>query len=205
MLIAVEGVEGAGKSTLVRALASRLEDSGRNVLVLREPGGTALGEEIRNVLLHSEYTIPAETEVFLFMASRAQLVREKILPALKSGRTVLLDRFLLSSVAYQGGAGGIGIAEVIEMGRLAIQGAEPALTLLLDIDPKESLGRLETHKFDRIESKNFQYHKDVRAAYREAAELYPWPIKVVDAARPVEEVQEEAWRAVDALFQSEGT
>ena len=121
MIIAVEGVEGAGKSTLIRTLSRRLEDRAGPPVVLREPGGSALGEEIRNILLHSEYEIPAETEVFLFMASRAQLVREKIIPAVRAGRTVLLDRFLLSSVAYQGGAGGIGIENVIEMGRLAIK------------------------------------------------------------------------------------
>jgi len=200
MVIAVEGVEGAGKSTLVRALALKVRRRGREVEVLREPGGTPLGEEIRRLLLETEYELSAEAELFLFMASRAQLVREKILPALAAGRVVLLDRYLLSSVAYQGGAGGLGTDTVLAMGRLAVKGAEPDLTLLLDIDPKESLGRLETHRFDRIEKRHFGYHRDVRRAYLLAAETYPWPVRVLDAARPPEEVLRDAWSEVDALL-----
>lgn len=208
-VLAVEGGEGAGKSTLAGAIAERLDDGGAPVLVLREPGGTGLGESIRNLLLHPDLPaesapvptdMPAATELFLFMASRAQLVREKILPAIAAGRSVLLDRYLLSSVAYQGGAGGIGIEAVIQVGRIAIEGAEPDLTLVLDIDPRESLGRLETRKFDRIERKSLEYHTAVRKAFIEAAGVYPWPVQVLDAARPFQQVLEEAWSAVHALF-----
>ena len=200
-LIAVEGVEGAGKTTLAAAIAGHLEEKGLRVSVFREPGGTALGESIRRILLHSEMDIPARTEVFLFMASRAQLVVEKIIPALSAGRTVVLDRYLLSSVAYQGGAGDLGIEGVIEIGRLAIEGAAPDLTLLLDIDPRQGLGRLSTRRFDRIEKKGLSYHEKVRRSFLDAARIYPWPVVVIDAARPMAQVHEEARRAVDALFE----
>lgn len=199
-IIAVEGVEGAGKSTLMRGLAGSLDERGVRTLSLREPGGTDLGEQIREVLLHGQIDLSPETELFLFMASRAELVRERILPAVDEGTSVLLDRYLLSSVAYQGGAGGLGIEKVIDIGRLAVSGAEPDLTILLDVEPGVGLERLAGGALDRIEGKGLEYHGEVRRAYLEAAAIYPWPVTIVPAAGTPEEVLEKTWEAVYALF-----
>ena len=199
-VLAVEGVEGAGKSTLLRGLASRLEEERIPVLSFREPGGTDLGERVREILLHGHSDLSAETELFLFMSSRSQLVRERILPAVAGGTTVVLDRYLLSSVAYQGGAGGLGIQTVVDIGRIAVKGAEPDLSIILDLESEEGLSRLSGGSLDRIESKGLDYHRKVRRAYIDAAALYPWPVTVIPAAQAPGKVLDDAWEAVRALF-----
>ena len=139
MFIAFEGVDGAGKSTQVRLLGEHLERGGREVVICREPGGTGLGEELRRILLDpGSGDLQPEVEVLLFMAARAQLCNKVIRPELESGKVVISDRFLWSSVVYQGVVGGLGGEEVLSIGGVASRGLLPDLTFLVDLDPAAS-------------------------------------------------------------------
>lgn len=163
LFITFEGPEGAGKSTLVRAAQVFLKRRKVPVLFLREPGGTAVSEKIREVLLHSKTEIAKEAELFLFLAARAQIVSEKILPALRAGKTVICDRFHDSTVAYQGYGSGVSLKLIESAGAFVKAGIEPDVTFLCDVDSKTGLRR--AGRGDRMEKKSLAFHGRVRQGF----------------------------------------
>ncbi len=187
---AVDGPDGSGKSTQAKLLADAIAKTGRTVVLTRDPGGTPLGERVRDLLLDTEGPqIAGRSELFLFMAARAQVVDEVILPALDAGRVVVCERFLMSSVVYQGLAGEIPAGEVETIGHSATGGLAPDLTIVLDVDTETGLKRVG--KADRIEQRGRSYHERVRQGFLSLASRDPARIVVVDGSRPVEEVQAE--------------
>ncbi len=184
--ITFEGPEGSGKSTVIKETARFLEGKGFSVLVLREPGGTVISEKIREILLDGKnIRMAVEAELFLYLAARAQLVREVIRPALASGKIVICDRFHDSTRAYQGYAGGISLKSIGLLGKLATEGLEPDLTILLDVAVEKGLSRAGRH--DRMEKKSLGFHKRVRLAFLSLARKYPHRIFVVKDENKVEE------------------
>jgi dTMP kinase len=199
-LIAFEGVEGAGKSTQLELLRRQLEGRGREVVVTREPGGTPVGERVRALLLDPEVEIHPRAEALLFAAARAELVERVIRPALERGAVVLCDRYLDSSLAYQGGARGLGRGPVEEVNRLATGGLLPDLVVLLDLDPADGLRRRQGDR-DRIEAQDLEFHRRVREAFRALAAADPKRFAVVDAAAPVPEVAARVHAAALGLLE----
>ncbi len=199
-LVTLEGGEGAGKSTVLRALRDALVASGADVVCTREPGGTPLAERIRALLLDPEHE-PAspQAELLLMFASRAQHVRETILPALKRGAWVLCDRFTDSSYAYQGGGRGLDPAWIATLEREVV-GIRPGLTLLLDVGVDEGRERARGRDLapDRIERERDEFFERVRAAYLARAAAEPQRIRVLDASRPAADVASEAVSLLDA-------
>ncbi|HRJ07582.1 MAG TPA: dTMP kinase [Prosthecobacter sp.] len=198
--LSFEGSEGCGKSTQIRLLRARLEAAGRRVEVLREPGGTEIGEEVRHLLQHAQEGrgMCAETELLLFAASRAQIVREKVRPLLAEGVFVILDRFLDSTTVYQGRARGLPLESVRAVNAFATGGTLPLLTVLLDMDARAAWSRIhETgRELDRMESQPLEFFEKVRAGYLALAGAEPERIRVVDADRAPETVHEEIWSLV---------
>jgi dTMP kinase len=186
MFVSFEGVDGSGKSTQAELLADQLRVAGRDVVLTREPGGTALGEAIRELLLGGE-TMAPWTEAALFAAARAELVAEVIAPALDRGAWVVCDRYVDSSLAYQGIARGLGVDEVLELNLAAIGGRLPDRTFVLLLDPAASARRLGTAP-DRIEREGDSFRALVNEAYRELAERFPERLVVLDASRSINEV-----------------
>ena len=185
MFFAFEGIDGVGKSTQISGIESYLrERTGKEIVVLREPGGTELGERVRGVVLDPDLgPLDASTEVFLFMAARSHLVATRIRPALDEGRVVLCDRFLWSSVVYQGIVGGLGVEAVVEMGRVAIAGTLPTRTFLLDLPVDEAASRkVQRGKTDRIESKGDVFQERLREGFLQLADQFPAAITVIDAS-----------------------
>jgi dTMP kinase len=208
--ITFEGNEGSGKSTQIQLLSDRIVALGRNVVRLREPGGTKLGEEIRHLLKHSDAGagMSPEAELLLMNASRAQLVREVIRPALASNAVVLSDRFHDSTVVYQGHGRGLDLGRVREVLDLAIGDTVPDLTLFLDVPVAVSEERRLTRgkgkpAKDRFEAADRAFFERVDQGYREVARAHPDRIRTVDATASVEEVSAAIWRAVKQLFSTE--
>lgn len=196
VLITFEGFEGSGKSTQIRLLADFLRRKNYSVVVLREPGSTKIGEKIRKILLDKNNTvISGEAEVLLYLASRAQIVQEKIIPMLKKGIIVLCDRFQDSTVAYQGFGLGLSPKAISLLGELVTSGIKPHLTILLDIGVRRGLQRILRDK-DRIEQRTFAYHRRVRAGYLKIAKSEPKRIKIV-RRKTVKETQEKIRRLVE--------
>jgi len=198
--ITFEGSEGCGKSTQIALLAESLRSSGQDPLLLREPGGTPAGETIRHLLQHApegENLVP-EAEILLFAASRAQLVRETILPALAAGRVVISDRFLDSTTVYQGVARRIPPDQTARINAFAVGGCLPDVTFLLDLDRKTSLARIHAGKrsLDRIERESEEFFDAVRAGYLKLALENPDRIVLVDASRPVDAIAKEIQSAI---------
>jgi len=193
-LIAFEGIDGCGKTTQIGLLEASLSPH-RRILRLREPGGTEVGEKIRTLLAdgrHAEMT--AKTELLLFMAARAQLVQEKIEPAIRGGFIVLLDRYYYSTAAYQGGAGGLGVKGVLEMAQ-TLRFPRPDLVILLDLDPGEAEKRMNRPK-DRVEEKGTDYQWKVRSTFLKLARDDKRRFRVVDAARVPDEVHRDIVKVV---------
>jgi dTMP kinase len=188
--ITFEGSEGCGKSTQSMLLANYLKKKGLNVLYLREPGATRISEKIRTILLDAKNEgIVSECEMLLYMAARAQIVSEKIKPALKKGRVVVCDRFLDSTLAYQGYGLGIDIELIKNIGLFATGGIKPGLTIFLDLDVRRGLRHRESSK-DRIEKRSINYHMRVRKGYLKLARLEPKRIKVVKVQEDKDKTQE---------------
>jgi dTMP kinase len=188
MFLTFEGLDGSGKTTQVELLRRHLEEAGHEVVVTREPGGTELGERIRELLLHGP-DMSAWAEATLFAAARAELVERVILPARERGADVLCDRYVDSSLAYQGLARGLGVDPVLELNLAAVQGLLPDRTFLLLAEP--SLARQRTgQERDRIEREDDAFRARVDAAYRELAERFPERIVAIDATGSPEEVSE---------------
>ena len=199
MFVAFEGVDGAGKSTQVRLLGEHLERNGREVVICREPGGTSLGEELRRILLDpGSGDLQPEVEVLLFMAARAQLCNKIIRPELESGKTVISDRFLWSSVVYQGVVGGLGVEEVLSIGRVATRGLLPELTFLVDLDPAASHSGLGDG--DRMESRGIEFQRRVREGFLALAEEFKDSFILVDGGASIEQVHQQV---LDALPQEQ--
>ncbi|HET7064941.1 MAG TPA: dTMP kinase [Rudaea sp.] len=205
-LITLEGGEGAGKSTVLETVRAQLAQRGIDVLVTREPGGTPAGEAIRSVLLDPSLNgLCAETELLLMFASRAQLVREVVVPALAAGRWVLSDRFTDASFAYQGGGRGQPIERIAELERWAAAGVQPHLTLLLDLPVADGMRRANGRgSADRIEMENVDFFERVRAAYRARAAAEPGRFKVVDASRALDQVLGDVRGNIDRFMRDCG-
>jgi dTMP kinase len=198
VLITVEGLDGAGKTTLVTGLASALRSHGFAVTVLREPGGVEVSERIRSLVVDPSLDVDPRAEALLYAAARAQLVASRLLPLLEAGEWVLLDRFVDSSLAYQGGGRGLGIAEVRALNEFAVHGVAPDLTLLLRIEPERGLARL-AGSGDRLERAGVEFFRAVSAAYDSLAAAEPERFVVLDALLPAPTVLSEALGAVTRL------
>jgi dTMP kinase len=198
-LITVEGIDGAGKTTLVAGLADALRARGVPLDVLREPGGVELSERLRDLVKSSELPIGDRAEALIYAAARAQLVEERLRPLLEAGRWVLLDRFVDSSLAYQGGGRGLGVDAVRELNRFGTGGLEPGVTLLLRLDPEAGLARVGTRLegFDRLERERLEFWERVAGAYDELAAAEPDRVRVIDASQPPERVLADALRQLE--------
>lgn len=197
--ISLDGPDGAGKSTQCRLLAAWLRGLGWPVVECTDPGGTALGAQLRNILLNHKETMALPCEALLFMASRAQLIDEVIRPALAAGQAVVSDRFLLANVVYQGHAGGLDPARLWEVGLFAAGGLEPDLTLVLDVPLDVSVARRKASA-DRMESRGAEYHERVRAGFLAEARRRPECIRAIDSSVPADAVQEAIRREVQRQF-----
>lgn len=185
--IALEGGDGSGKTTLSAALSKRLREIGDEAVEVREPGGTDLGETVRELLLDSDHVFPW-AEVFLFAAQRAQLAREVVAPALERGAWVISDRTYYSSIAYQGGARGLGRERVREINELGLEGIVPGFVFVIEVDPTTALGR--QHREDRIGGEGADFQARVREAYREIASDDPERVFLLDGAMSVDHLVE---------------
>lgn len=200
--LVLDGPEGAGKTTQVERLVRRLRDAGREATSVRDPGSTPVSERIREVLLDRRLPeMDARTEVFLYMASRAEMVARIVRPALDVGLIVVCDRFVSSTVAYQGYAGGIDPELIWGLGRTACGGIEPNLTVILDLPVEEGLARARRlAEPDRIEAKDQTFHEKVRQGFLSMAEARPDVFAVVDASQPPDAVAEAIWEAAKRVL-----
>jgi len=194
MFVTFEGLDGSGKTTQAERLAARLATEGIEVVATREPGGTELGEKVRDLVLHGGHVSPW-AEALLYAAARAQHVEEVIRPALGQGASVVCDRYLDSSVAYQGVGRELGLDRVLELNLAAVGGLLPDRTFLLALDVAEISGRLD-REHDRLERESDEFHARAAEGYRELAERFPERIVVLDATRPADELAEEVYGAL---------
>lgn len=202
MFISVEGIDGCGKTTQIKLLAEYLSQLDVEFIIVREPGGTKAGEEIRDILLHKEYHLFSESELLLFMAARAQIVREVIRPELEKGKTVIADRFMDSSVAYQGVGRRLGREIVQAMNAFAVGGTVPDITFYIDVPTDVAISRMRKEKKnDKIEVESLEFFEKVRNGYmkiiREKLDNY----EIVDGTRSMTEVHECIRNIVDRFLQ----
>ena len=205
LFITFEGGEGCGKSTQIAALKARLEAMGKTVVQTREPGGTALGESVRNLLQYDDagQGMSPEAELLLFAASRAQHVRELIAPAIAEGQIVLCDRFLDSTTVYQGVARAIDSKKVDTINQFAIGDTNPDLTILIDLPPEIGLARVHARsdgKLDRMEKEAIEFFQAVRQGYLDLAKSEPKRFLVLDGSQSVEELETQIWQKVEATL-----
>lgn len=200
MFITVEGPEGSGKSSVCRRIYEKLLELGYDVILTREPGGTPISEAIRDVILNKENTsMDGRTEALLYAASRRQHLIEKVWPALKEGKIVLCDRYLDSSLAYQGGARGLGVDEILNINMFATEGTFPDLTLLFDIEPELGLARIarnQNREVNRLDLEKIDFHKSVRETFLSLSRRFSDRFEVVDASLTFDEVFENALQVV---------
>nr|WP_300004016.1 dTMP kinase [Tissierella sp.] len=200
--ITLEGPDGSGKSTIIRLIGEYLKNQQIDFIETREPGGTLIGEDIRDIILDNKNTkMSYEAEALLYAASRAQHVHEKISPALRDGKLVICDRFVLSSLAYQGVGRGLGIERVKAINDFALNGVYPDLILFFHIDPQVTLERkLGSKETDRLENLGSSFHQKVYKGYMELLELYPKNIVMIDASRSIEEVLKQSIHAIEKIL-----
>jgi dTMP kinase len=205
VLITFEGVEGSGKSTQAERLAKRLAGLGVPCLAWREPGATDIGEAIRGILLDPKNgAMQGLTELFLYLASRNQLVREKVMPALNDGKVVVLDRFGDSSLAYQGYGRELGEKPVARLNKLATADTRPNLTVLVDVPIAVGRGRKASGVLDRLERERVEFHERVRQGYLRVARRAPGRFKIVDGTLPADELERLVFRHVEELLKRKG-
>jgi dTMP kinase len=192
IFISMEGPDGSGKSTQIEKIKSYLEGEGYEVVVTREPGGTAISEAVREIILNKAYTeMGYMTEALLYASARAQLVSEVIKPAIESGKAVISDRFVDSSAVYQGMARGLGVENIYKINEYAIQGIMPDVTFLLDLPARTGISRKKDQKeLDRMELESIEFHEKVAQGYRDLAKLAPERIYTVDATADIGTVSE---------------
>ncbi|GEK32379.1 thymidylate kinase [Kurthia zopfii] len=197
LFISFEGPEGAGKTTILKLIAEKCKEQGIEVLTTREPGGSKIAEKIRSIILDPEHTeMDSRTEALLYAAARSQHFAEKIAPALASGKFVLCDRFIDSSLAYQGVGRNLGIDAVHDINVFAIGDQMPDFTILFDLEPEVGLARINANsgrEINRLDVESLAFHQSVREAYLQLAKKYPNRIRVVDASKNVDEVVHEVW------------
>ncbi|KRE67636.1 thymidylate kinase [Paenibacillus sp. Soil750] len=210
IFITFEGPDGSGKTTQLKKIAQELQKLGHDVLVTREPGGTAISDKIRSIILDPvNGEMVDQAEVLLYAASRAQHVHERILPALKAGRIVLCDRFIDASVAYQSYGLGVDIEMVKNISKYASSGLQATRTYMMDVPVEVSLERLNqragatefTQQLDRIEQKNVEYHSRVRAGFHQIAADHPERVIMIDANRDVERIAADIWQDCKQLLE----
>lgn len=208
IFITFEGPEGAGKTTVVSAMCERMNGAGYDVLLTREPGGTNIGDQIREILLSQKNRgMMAETELLLFSASRAQIVREVILPALEAGKIVLCDRFYDSTLAYQGYGRNLDLETLRVITDFATNSLTPDLTILLDVAPEAGLARRRTSmdaEWNRLDADELALHQRVRAGYHALADAEPARWRIVDASPQSQIVIEETWKVIKQYLQTTG-
>ncbi|WP_054956699.1 dTMP kinase [Paenibacillus dakarensis] len=204
LFITIEGGEGTGKTTMIGRLAAYMQNNSIPYLITREPGGIDIAEKIRSIILNPEHTsMDARTEALLYAAARRQHLVEKVEPALAEGLTVICDRFVDSSLVYQGIARGIGIDEVWAINQFAIENRMPDITLLLDIDPETGLSRIMSNpdrEYNRLDMESLAFHHMVRDGYRLLAGRYPDRIKVIDASKSLSQVEQEMIRVLESAI-----
>ncbi|MEW5785086.1 MAG: dTMP kinase [Bacillota bacterium] len=200
LFITLEGIDGSGKTTQARLLTERLQSDHIPYLLLREPGGTTVGESIRQILLGAAYSITLETEVLLYAAARAELVKEVIRPALTTGHLVVCDRYIDSTTAYQGYGAGENLAWIHTLNEKVTGGLAPRLTFLLDLSVEEALLR-RGGGGDRIEIRNQDYHERVRRGYLILSELEPERFRVIDASLAPAEQQRIIWQEINKYIE----
>ena len=200
MFITLEGPEGSGKTTAVNKACEELEKLGYQIVRTREPGGTPISEEIRNVILDKKNTeMDPRTEALLYAASRRQHLVQKVWPAIKEGKIVICDRYLDSSLAYQGGARDLGIEEVLNINLFATENTWPDLTLLFDLDPEIGLQRIASNadrEVNRLDLEKLDFHKKVRKTFLDLSKRYPDRYIVIDASKSQEEVAKATLDAI---------
>ena len=196
-LISIEGPEGAGKSSVLEALLPRLENAGIAYLTTREPGGVEIAEKIREVILDPSNTeMDPKTELLLYIASRRQHLAERVLPALKAGKLVIMDRFIDSSVAYQGFGRGLAVADIEWLNQFATDGLKPNRTFYFDIDVEEGLARIAksaSREVNRLDLEGLSLHQKVRQGYLAILEKEPQRVVKIDASQPFDQVVEDTW------------
>ena len=197
LFVTFEGGEGAGKSSVLKELGQQLKEEGYPVLETREPGGIEIAEKIRHVILEPAHTaMDSRTEALLYAAARRQHLIEKVIPALEQGMVVLCDRFIDSSLAYQGYARGLGMDDVFKINEFAIESCMPEVTFLFDIQPEEGLARIEANKGreqNRLDLEKLDFHEKVYQAYHTLAARYPDRIQVIDASPSIDTVKQAAY------------
>jgi dTMP kinase len=191
--LALEGGDGSGKTTVASALADRLEGRGQRVVLVREPGGTELGERVRDIVLDSDH-VDKWAEVFLFAAQRAQLARDVIQPALEDGAWVISDRSYYSSIAYQGRARGLGEARVRQINEIGLEGIEPDHVFVLEVDPDTALGRQK--RPDRIGAESVEFQRQVYQAYADLAREEPQRVMILSGDEPVESLVDQILKVI---------
>lgn len=200
MFITFEGPEGSGKTTVSNIIEKRLKDIGYQVVHTREPGGTPIAEQIRNIILDKANTmLDARAEALLYAASRRQHLVEKVWPALKEGKIVICDRYIDSSLAYQGGARNLGVENVLNINMFATEGTFPDITLLFDIKPEDGLHRIAANanrEVNRLDLEKIEFHKLVRNTFLELAKQYKNRYVIIDASKPLDEVVENTWKEI---------
>jgi len=200
--ITVEGTDGSGKTTQIKLLEEYLNSKSFDVVLVREPGGTKIGEKIRKIILDTENSeMCMNAEMLLYAAARAQLVSEVIKPAIEMGKVVICDRFVDSSYVYQGFGRGIDLKTIGDINRVAVDGLVPDLTLFFDLDPVFALKRrVDSTGADRIEREKIDFHTRVYSGYKKLAMLYPERIKCIDSDRTIDEIFESAKLFVDEIL-----
>lgn len=200
MFITIEGPEGSGKSSVTRKVAERLEKEGYDIVFTREPGGTDISEQIRNIILDKNNTkMDPMTEAMLYAASRRQHLVEKVWPLSNEGKIVISDRYLDSSLAYQGGARGLGIDNILQLNNFATEGSFPDLTLLFDIDPRIGLKRIAANakrEVNRLDLEKIEFHDSVRKTFLSLANRFKDRYVIIDASKPFDEVVEDTYIAI---------
>lgn len=206
LFITLEGPDGSGKSTIIKLIGDYLSHKGIDFIMTREPGGTSIGEDIRHIILDNNNTdMGGETEALLYAASRAQHVHEKIIPALDEGKLVLSDRFVLSSLAYQGVGRNLGIENVKKINDFALGGLYPDLILFFHIDPEITLKRKTNGSGgDRLEKEGTDFHNRVYNGYMDLLNLYPENVKLIDASQSKEEVLKCSIEKIEELIRLKG-
>lgn len=204
LFITLEGGEGSGKSTILTNIIEYLERNNYEVVKTREPGGVRIAEDIRNIILDKKNTnMDGKTEALLYAASRRQHLVEKVIPNLKKGKIVISDRYLDSSLVYQGYARNIGMDEILNINLFAIDNTLPKLTLILDIDPKIGLQRINKNsqrEVNRLDLETLEFHNKVRKGYLKLKDLFPERIHIIDASKSIEEVTKNCIEQIEKLL-----